>query len=80
MPARTMDSKLKYMIEDKEVSVYNRGPDMTAVGLMPYRGHFGTKAIRVLLLWGILSPNGIKKTRFEGEHLCLQNRCFIFFS
>lgn len=50
MPTRTMDSKLKYMIEDKEVSVYNRGLDMTAFGLMPYRGHLGTKAIRVLLL------------------------------
>lgn len=50
MPTRTMDSKLKYMIEDKEVSVYDRGLDMTAFGLMPCRGHLGTKAIRVLLL------------------------------
>lgn len=50
MPTRTMDSKLKYMIDDKEVSVFDGGLDTTAFGLMPYRGHLGTKAIRVLLL------------------------------
>lgn len=52
MPTRTMDSKLKYMIEDKEVSVYDRGLDTTAFGLMPCRSHLGTKAIRVLFAGG----------------------------
>lgn len=60
MPTRTMDSKLKYMIEDKEVSVYDRGLDMTAFGLMPYRGHLGTKAIRKAIRVLLLGVHDIK--------------------
>lgn len=60
MPTRTMDSKLKYMIEDKEVSVYDRGLDTTAFGLMPYRGHLGTKAIRKAIRVLLLGVHDIK--------------------
>lgn len=60
MPTRTMDSKLKYMIEDKEVSVFDGGLDMTAFGLMPYRGHLGTKAIRKAIRVLLLGVHDIK--------------------
>lgn len=33
MPTRTMDSKFKYMIEDKEVSVFDGGLDTSALGV-----------------------------------------------